>query len=165
MNDSAVHATALLVGERGVLLRGASGAGKSLMALALIERVRREGGFAALVADDRVWLEAVNGRLVAHGRAQLAGLCERRGEGLIETPHEPRAVLRLIVDLAERGQPPPRMPEAADRYDTHCGITLPRLRVDVSPGLGDGVSATLSALRRIDGPNWRKNVYDDALFA
>ena len=163
--SAAVHATALLAGERGVLLRGASGAGKSLLALALIDRVRREGGFAALVADDRVWLEAVNGRLIAHGRPQLAGLCERRSEGLIETPHESRAVLRLIVDLAERGHPPPRMPEAADLYATLCGVSLPRLRVDLSPGLDDGVSATLSALQRLDGPRWRKNVNDDALFA
>lgn len=163
--NAAVHATALLVGERGVLLRGASGAGKSLMALALIERVRRGGGFAALVADDRVWLEAVNGRIVAHGRPELAGLCERRSEGLIEAPHEPRAVLRLVVDLAERGQPPPRMPEAADRYAALCGVALPRLRVDLSPGLDEGVSATLSALHRLDGPRWRKNINDDALFA
>ena len=164
MSGAAAHATAVLVGERGVLLRGASGAGKSLLALALIDRVRREGGFAALVADDRVWLEAVNGRLIAHGRPELAGLCERRSEGLIETPHEPHAVLRLIVDLAERGHPPPRMPETADLYATLCGVPLPRLRVDLSPGLDDGVSATLSALRRLDGPRWRKNVNDDALF-
>jgi HPr kinase/phosphorylase len=161
----AIHATAVLAGERGVLLRGASGAGKSLLALALIDRVRREGGFAALVADDRVWLEAVNGRLVAQGRAQLAGLCERRGEGLVEAPREPRAVLRLIVDLAERGRPPPRMPETADRYATLCGLALPRLRIDLSPGLDDGVSAILSALPRLDGSRWRKNVNDDALFA
>jgi len=163
--SGAIHATALLVGERGVLLRGASGAGKSLLALALIDRVRREGGFAALVADDRIWLEAVNGRLIAQGRAQLAGLCERRSEGLIEAPHEPRAVLRLIVDLAERGRPPPRMPEASDRYATLGGLALPRLRLDLSPGLDDGVSAILSALSRLDGPRWRKNVNDDAVFA
>jgi serine kinase of HPr protein (carbohydrate metabolism regulator) len=163
--SGAEHASAVLVGEGGVLLRGASGVGKSLLALALIERVRREGGFAALVADDRVWLDAVNGRLIAHGSSQLAGLCERRCEGLVEAPHEPRAVLRLIVDLAERGQAPPRMPEAADRYGTLCGIALPRLRIDLSPGLDDGVSAILSALKRIKGPNWAKNVNDDALFA
>ena len=163
--NTAIHATALLVGERGLLLRGASGAGKSLLALALIERVRRAAGFAALISDDRVWLDAVHGRLVAKGRAQLAGLCERRSEGLIETPHEPRAVLALIVDLAVRGQPPPRMPEAADRYATLCGIELPRLLVDLAPGVDDGVSATLSALLRLEGSRWRKNVNDDVLFA
>jgi serine kinase of HPr protein (carbohydrate metabolism regulator) len=162
---SAIHASAVLIGERGVLIRGVSGAGKSLMALALVSGVRRDGGFAALVADDRVWLDVANGRLIAHGAPRLAGLCERRCEGLVEAPHEARAVLRLIVDLPERGVPPPRMPEASDLYETLSGIVLPRLRLDLSPGLDDGVSATLAALARIDGSRWRKNVNDTAVFA
>jgi serine kinase of HPr protein (carbohydrate metabolism regulator) len=153
------------VAERGVLIRGVSGAGKSLMALALVARVRREGGFAALVADDRVWLEAVDGRLIARGAPKLAGLCERRCQGLVEAPHEAEAVLRLIVDLAERGAAPPRMPEASDLYDALEGVTLPRLRVDLSPGLDEGVSSAVSALLRIDGAHWRKNVDHDAVFA
>ena len=52
----------------------------------------------------------------------------RRSQGLVEAPHEPEAVLRLIVDLAARGAPPPRMPEEADLYDGLAGVTLPRLR-------------------------------------
>jgi serine kinase of HPr protein (carbohydrate metabolism regulator) len=163
--SAAVHASAVLVGERGVLIRGVSGAGKSLMALALVGRVRREGGFAALVADDRVWLDVASERLIVRGAPRLAGLCERRCEGLVEAPHETRAVLRLIVDLPERGVPPPRMPEESDLYETLNGIVLPRLRLDLSPGLDDGVSATISALARIDGSKWRKNVNDAAVFA
>lgn len=162
---SAVHATAVLIGERGVLLRGASGTGKSLMALALIERVRRAGGFAALVADDRVWLEAVNGRLLARGAPGLAGVCERRCQGLVEAPHEARAVLRLIVDLAERGVAPPRMPETTDLYERLGGVLLPRLRVDLSPGLDDGVSAVTAALSRVEGASWRKNIGEEKVFA
>ena len=163
--SGAAHASAVLVGERGILLRGASGAGKSLMALAIVERVRREGGFAALVADDRVWLEACSGRLLGRGAPALAGVCERRCQGLVPAPHEAEAVLRLIVDLADRGAPPPRMPEAADQYETLCGVALPRLRLDLSPGLDDGVSAVISAMERIDGDVWRKNILDDAVFA
>jgi HPr kinase/phosphorylase len=162
--SGAVHASAVLVGERGVLLRGASGAGKSLLALALVARERREDGFAALVADDRVWLEAVNGRLLARGAPALAGLCERRAQGLVEAPHEAEAVLRLIVDLSERDAPPPRMPEAADLYDTLLGVTLPRLRLDLSPGLDDGASAVILALQRLEGARWRKNLKVDAVF-
>ena len=71
--SGAVHASAVLVGERGVLMRGVSGTGKSLMALAIVERVRRGGGFAALVADDRVWLEVASDRLIARGAPNLAG--------------------------------------------------------------------------------------------
>ena len=54
-----VHATAVLVGADGVLIRGESGAGKSALALALIERGAR------LIADDRLMLSACHGRLVA----------------------------------------------------------------------------------------------------
>ncbi len=163
--SGAVHASAVLVGERGILLRGASGVGKSLLALAIVERVRRRGGFAALVGDDRVWLEAASGRVLARGAAALAGVCERRAQGLVSAPHEACAVLRLVVDLADRAAPPPRMPEAADRYETLCGVNLPRLRLDLSPGLDDGVSSVISALERIEGSVWRKNILDDAVFA
>ena len=163
--SAAIHASAVLVGERGVLIRGVSGAGKSLMALALVGRVRREGGFAALIADDRVWLDVASDRLIARGAPNLAGLCERRCEGLVEIPHEARAVLRLVVDLPERGVAPPRMPDASDLYVTLSGIVLPRLRLDLSPGVDDGVSAVLSALPRIEGAMWRKNVSEETIFA
>jgi serine kinase of HPr protein (carbohydrate metabolism regulator) len=159
-----LHATAVLVGERGVVLRGPSGAGKSLLALALIERVRRDGGFAALVADDRVWLEAHGGRLLAQGAAATAGLCERRGFGLVAAPHEREAVIRLVVDLASR-ETPPRMPDADSLYDTLCGVRLPRLALDMTPGLDGAASAALAGLERIAGGLWRKNVRYDVVFA
>ena len=55
-----VHACAVLIGARALLIRGPAGSGKSRLALALIEAA--EAGrlrFARLVADDRVRLEAV----------------------------------------------------------------------------------------------------------
>ena len=162
---AAVHASAVVIAERGVLIRGPSGAGKSLLALALIAGARREGLFAALIADDRVWLEGFHGRLLARGAPHLAGLCERRCQGLVAAPHEAEAVLRLIVDLAPRGAAPARMPAAADLYSTLCSAPLPRLRIDLSPGLDHGVAATLAALGEIDGAHWRKNVSGDAVFA
>jgi serine kinase of HPr protein (carbohydrate metabolism regulator) len=159
-----VHASAVLVGESGVLLRGPSGAGKSLLALTLIERVRRDGGFAALVADDRVWLEAHGGRLLAHGAAATAGICERRGFGLVAAPHEREAVIRLIVDLAS-GETPPRMPEDDNLYGNLCGVSLPRLTLDTASGVDGAALAALAALERISGGLWRKNVRDDVVFA
>jgi hypothetical protein len=45
------------------------------------------------------------------------------------------------------------------------GVVLPRLRLDLSAGLDDGVFAVISALKRIDGSYWRKNALDGALFA
>ena len=161
---TAIHASAVVLGERGVLLRGPSGAGKSLLALTLIERVRRDSGFAALVGDDRVWLEAHGGRLLAHGSAATAGICERRGFGLVTVAHEREAVVRLVVDLALR-ETPPRMPEVDSLYGNLCGVRLPRLTLDMASGFDGAASAVLAGLDRISGELWRKNVSDDAVFA
>jgi HPr kinase/phosphorylase len=162
---ASIHASAVLLGECGVLIRGASGAGKSLLALALIERARLMGNFGALVADDRTWLEAVSGRLVARAAPALAGVCELRGVGLVEVPYVESAVIWLVVDIAERGKPPPRIPEEADKYTTLHGVERPRLYVDLSPGLEAGVLGVNFGLARLDGTTWRKNDLDGKLFA
>ncbi len=122
-----IHATAIAVGEAGILIRGASGAGKSTLALALIGLAAGSGRFARLVGDDRVALAASAGRLVARPVAPLEGVVERRGLGLTPEPATPATVLRLVVDLL--GEEPARMPEPEDLVDNLCGIDLPRLRV------------------------------------
>ncbi|MGZ3349538.1 MAG: serine kinase, partial [Xanthobacteraceae bacterium] len=70
-----VHASAVLAGARAVLIRGPAGAGKSRLALALIDAA--QAGllpFARLVGDDRVHLEPHHGRLVVRPAPPLAGL-------------------------------------------------------------------------------------------
>ena len=88
-----IHATCLLIGPHGVLIRGPAGAGKTSLALALIEACHAEGRFARLVADDRVHVEPLNGRLVARTPAEIAGKVERRGLGIVR-----------IADRAGRGR-------------------------------------------------------------
>jgi serine kinase of HPr protein (carbohydrate metabolism regulator) len=118
MSES-VHGTAVLVGSDGVLIRGESGAGKSGLALALIER----GG--KLVADDRLMLSAINGRLIATPPAPTAGRIELRGRGLINVPHERGCVIRLVADIvSDEGLE--RMPEPHHLTTTLLGIALPR---------------------------------------
>jgi HPr kinase/phosphorylase len=59
-----MHATAVLVGDRAVLIRGPSGAGKSRLALDLILAGRAgQLPVAVLVGDDRVHLDTVGGQL------------------------------------------------------------------------------------------------------
>lgn len=131
-----IHATAVLVAGLGILIRGASGSGKSRLAVDLIDLVRLNGLDAALVADDRVILTAAHGRLAARPPASLAGLVEERGIGIGSVPFEPAVIVRIVVDLCKD---PPRLPEAVETTTVIGEIRLPRLVVKVgdpgAPGL------------------------------
>lgn len=123
---AAVHGTAFLVGDRGVLVFGESGAGKSALARDVISSARGAGLFAALVADDRVLLEVADGRLIAAAPRRLAGGIEVRGAGLCAVAAEPSAVVHLVVRLVEK--------RAAVRFpgaDTEAveGVRLPVIHV------------------------------------
>jgi serine kinase of HPr protein (carbohydrate metabolism regulator) len=120
-----LHACCILLGEAGVLIRGASGAGKSSLARRLVSARCLAGGFAALVADDRVVVTRHHGRLVARPHPALAGLWEHRGIGIRAASHEGAAVLRLVLDLT--AETAPRMPAAADLETTLLGVALPRV--------------------------------------
>jgi len=146
---SSLHASALVVGEAAVLVRGPSGAGKSSLALALIARAREAAIFAALIGDDRVFVRACHGRLLTRGAPAHPGLIERRCEGVLTVAHEPRAVARLVIDLAGRGQSAPRMPEDRDRFVELLGVRLPRIALDPAHGPLDHAYAALESLARL----------------
>ena len=80
---ASVHASAVKVGDRAVLIRGPSGAGKSRLAFDLII-AGRSGQIppSVLVGDDRVYLDAGDGRLLVRPARELAGLIEIYGLGI-----------------------------------------------------------------------------------
>jgi serine kinase of HPr protein (carbohydrate metabolism regulator) len=145
MAASTVHASAVLVGNRAVLIRGAAGSGKSRLVLALLDAPRAGlAGFARLVSDDRVELVATHGRLLARPPATLAGLIEVRGIGIQQLPHEPVAVVGLVVDLAAADAS--RMPQPNGMETEIYGVRLPRLAIAAHD---DPCSAVLIRLRGI----------------
>ena len=99
-----IHASCVAIGGKGVLLLGASGAGKSDLALRLMD------GGAKLVADDRCDLFVRRGTLQASAPAPIAGLIELRGIGIVAMPFAKQAVVAMVVRL---GQNQERMPKAA----------------------------------------------------
>lgn len=121
-----MHATCVAIGEAGVLIRGASGSGKSRLARRLIEEGARAELFARLVSDDRTLLECRSGRLLARPHPAIAGRLEMRGLGIGEAAFEGAVRLSLIVDIAPGG---PRMPVAADETAEILGVELPRIRI------------------------------------
>ena len=98
---------------RGALLLGASGVGKSDLALRCLDL-----GFH-LVADDRVVLWASGDGLYGAAPDSLSGLLEARGLGILHLPYRPWARISLAIDCVPSGEAE-RMPdfqpfEALDR--------------------------------------------------
>src|ERR1700683_2812319 len=93
---ASVHASAVLVQDRAVLIRGPSGSGKSRLAFDLI-LAGRSGQIAAavLVCDDRVHLEANQGQIMVRPAPELAGLIEVRGLGIRRCGFTGEAVVGL----------------------------------------------------------------------
>jgi serine kinase of HPr protein (carbohydrate metabolism regulator) len=128
-----------------VLIRGPAGAGKSQLALGLVQAA--DTGllqFARLVGDDRVHLEARHGRLLVRPAAALAGLIEVRGLGVRRLDYEPVAVVGLLVDLA--AEDAERMPAASEAV--LLGVPLRRLALP--PGAA-ALAPVLALLRSPDG--------------
>jgi serine kinase of HPr protein (carbohydrate metabolism regulator) len=126
-----VHGTALVVGTYGLILIGTSGAGKSSMALRLIDQARRAGHFATLLSDDQVFLKASNGHVIATAPPTIKGLIEVRGSGIgsmepIETMVVHQALSLVISDASTR------IPEENQTWSPHEGINLPLLFIDRS---------------------------------
>ena len=136
-----VHASAVLIGETGVLVRGGSGSGKSAL---ILELLSADPEHARLVADDRVVLVAANGRLLADVPSTIAGLIEIRGLGIVRRPHVAPVVIHLVVDL----EPPDacrRLPEEHEARTEIEGIALPRLALPI----GDVAAAAIKVKVRI----------------
>lgn len=123
-----IHASAVLVGTRALLIRGPSGAGKSRLVLALLRQAETgTPAFVRLVADDRSLITSHHGRLVVRPVPEIAGLIEVRGLGIRRLAYEPAAVVGCVVDLAAgEGE---RLPAATSARVIVEGIHLPRLPV------------------------------------
>ena len=138
-----IHASAVLVGARAVLIRGASGSGKSSLAFALIQAGQNGTlPFTRLVGDDRVHIEAAHGRLLVRPAETLAGLIEIRGLGIRRVPYEPLGTVGLVVDLSAGDAE--RLPAPDSGLIQVAGIALPRLGV---AGCGEAFRVLFAALR------------------
>jgi HPr kinase/phosphorylase len=94
----AIHATAVTIGDRALLILGASRAGKSRLALALIARATPAMPIR-LVGDDRILLHSVAEGLIACPHPRIAGFVERRGLGIVAMPWVAQAKLGGVVGL------------------------------------------------------------------
>jgi hypothetical protein len=99
-----LHAGAVVIGGRALLLLGASGAGKTTLALAL---TRLGAGF---LADDAVALERSGERLLAHPGTPVAAVGRGDAERLLRIPTVPAPAPLGAVLCLERSADGPEAP-------------------------------------------------------
>jgi HPr kinase/phosphorylase len=96
------HASCVALNGRALLILGASGQGKSALALHMMALG------AGLIADDQTCLMPDGDAVIASAPASLPPLIEARGIGLLHVDLHPPAPLAGVVDLDLA--PPARLP-------------------------------------------------------
>jgi len=125
-----------------VLIRGASGSGKSALGLELLAHG------ASLVADDRTELVREGGRVAARCPGPIRGLIEARGIGLLRAEAVEEAWVELVLDLGE--EEPERLPPW--RGVELLGVTVPCLRKPLNGHLAAAIFQYLKAGRSVPAP-------------
>lgn len=102
--ETTLHGTCVANGPSGLLIIGASGSGKSALALKLMAMG------SELVADDRVIVENSDDVLIARCPKTIKGMIEARGVGLLAAHPQPTTLVNCVVDLdqIEPDRLPPR---------------------------------------------------------
>ena len=115
-----LHVSSVAIDGRAVLIEGESGAGKSDLALRLIDRG------ATLISDDYTLLQRAGGELIASPPDTIAGKIEVRGLGLLETPYVEKIPVALLIRLTDA---PERLP-LADDVRRIAGLDIREVAVD-----------------------------------
>ena len=115
--DVPVHASAVAIEDRGLLIIGPSGAGKSSLALSLMALG------AVLIGDDRVVLSAAGKGISIAPVAALSGKIEARGIGIISASYTSDVMLSAIADLST--PPPSRLPEENRHREMEATVSIP----------------------------------------
>ena len=138
------HATALVLGERGILITGASGSGKTTLALKLLSRAGPAHRFASLIADDQLFLSCKAGRLICRGPETIRGLAEVRGLGPRPLRFEPAAIVDLLIRLVPASDAE-RFPEPATTALAGCRLPCLVLAERNTNGAALAIDAWLAA--------------------
>lgn len=121
-----IHANGVVFDGVGIIIRGPSGSGKSLLTLSLLEFGSMKGNRAILVSDDRLDIFVQNGELIMGAPEQIGGKIELAGRGIIECAYKKSALVHIIIDLVEAFE---RMPKNSSLNTTLLGIELARCPV------------------------------------
>ena len=115
--SSNIHASCVVLKNKGVLIKGASSSGKSDLCLRLVMRYG-----ASLVTDDRVNLSIKKNNIIASAPDILKGLLEVRGIGIIKLPIKKTTKIDLVINLTDKKEDIERLPE--EEYFEFGGLKI-----------------------------------------
>ena len=152
--STAIHACLLEIFGLGVILLGESGIGKSEISLDLIKKGHR------LIADDRVNIRAVRGKLIGSCPESIAGMMEVRGIGIIDVARmfginalSKSAEISFLVDLVSfnKNEPMERVGMKTDRYEIlNEYVPMVRLPVSAARSMSDIIEAAVTNFKLKD---------------
>lgn len=120
LSSETLHTSCVAKGGAAILISGRSGAGKSDLAVRLIDRG------AVLVSDDYTIVRRVSGRLLASAPANILGKLEVHGLGILNFETTTDVPVALFVDLDREAE---RLPDPVDAIVV-AGIKLPLVAVN-----------------------------------
>jgi HPr kinase/phosphorylase len=154
------HATFVKVANLGVLILGRSGAGKSALALALIDNAGHGIGKvdlpATLIADDQVclWLDQETEQVYGKPPNTIAGLLEIRGLGIVQVEYVPQYPLGLVVQISQANEIE-RLPGFPETCRNILGKAIPV--IDISSGDVNAAAKVRACVGIIVGSNAVEN--------
>lgn len=130
--SSSIHACAIVLGTTGILIRGTSGSGKSLLAHNLIANQLSQQRFACWVADDRVHLRVYgqdeHPAVLATAPDTIKNLSEVRYWGIESVAAQTTARIDLVADLTSTDyltRMPEKLGETRVRFGHEHSVLLP----------------------------------------
>lgn len=125
-----IHATTIALDGHAAIIRGASGLGKSDLALRCMASAPNGliEGSVKLVADDYTELHDESGGLYARSPENIKNLMEIRGLGLFQVDAVPSAKVALVVDIVPAADIE-RLPDP-DAETSIAGFNIPAICLD-----------------------------------
>jgi HPr kinase/phosphorylase len=115
------HCTCVEINSIGVMIEGASGVGKTSLALGLLNAARQRQAEFNFICDDQAFLHVKDNALWARAPETLAGKVELHGSGIADIDYADKCKIDLVCELVDQHEIE-RFP--AESKCIRMGITL-----------------------------------------
>ncbi|MCF6768024.1 hypothetical protein L3V86_06590 [Thiotrichales bacterium 19S11-10] len=137
--SESTHGVFVSVNEKGILIQGKPGVGKSDLALSLIDRGH------ALIADDEILFKCEDGGVIGYGNDQNYGKIHIRNLGVLDISHQYKIIQQQYLDriiwLSDEHTIDSALPSLESAFILNKKIPLFRLTIGANRPLATLVEA------------------------